>query len=70
MIAPTAAAVAALEPEIAALAAQKATEQDKEEIVRLCDEVENFYRAGKNHTKNTGIILEKRLTLRLWYGKV
>ena len=37
--------------EIAALAAQKATEQDKEEIVRLCDEVENFYRAGKNHTK-------------------
>lgn len=36
-----------LEPEIAALAAQKATEQDKEEIVRLCDEVENFYRAGK-----------------------
>ena len=51
MIAPTAAAVAALEPEIAALAAQKATEQDKEEIVRLCDEVENFYRAGKNHTK-------------------
>ena len=40
-----------LEPEIAALAAQKATEQDKEEIVRLCDEVENFYRAGKNHTK-------------------
>ena len=40
-----------LEPEIAALAAQKATEQDKEEIVRLCDEVEDFYRAGKNHTK-------------------
>jgi len=31
-----------LEPEIAALAAQKATEQDKEEIVRLCDEVEDL----------------------------
>ena len=38
-----------LEPEIAALAAQKATEQDKEEIVRLCDEVENLYLAGENH---------------------
>ena len=37
-----------LEPEIAALAAQKATEQDKEEIVRLCDEVENLYLAGEN----------------------
>ena len=27
------------------------TDEEKAELKRLCDEVENFYRAGKNHTK-------------------
>ena len=40
-----------LEPEIAMLASENATDEEKAELKRLCDEVENFYRAGKNHTK-------------------
>lgn len=40
-----------LEPEIAALASKNATEEEKEELNRLCSEVEELYRAGKNHTK-------------------
>lgn len=40
-----------LEPEIASLAAQKASDEEKKTIMRLCDEVENLYRSGKNHTK-------------------
>ncbi len=40
-----------LEPEIAALAAQKAGAKEKKEIMELCDEVEKLYRAGKNHTQ-------------------
>ena len=38
-----------LEPEIASLAAQKATEEEKQTIQRLCREVEDLYREGKNH---------------------
>lgn len=40
-----------LEPEIAALASDYATPEEKEELKRLCNEVEQIYRAGKNHTK-------------------
>lgn len=40
-----------LEPEIAALASDCATPEEKEELKRLCNEVEQIYRAGKNHTK-------------------
>lgn len=40
-----------LEPEIAALASDYATPEEKEELKRLCGEVEQIYRAGKNHTK-------------------
>ncbi len=40
-----------LEPEIAALASDYATSEEKEELKRLCNEVEQIYRAGKNHTK-------------------
>jgi len=40
-----------LEPEIAALASDYATPEEKEELQRLCNEVEQIYRAGKNHTK-------------------
>lgn len=39
-----------LEPEIAALASDYATEEEKEELLRLCEETEEIYRAGKNHT--------------------
>lgn len=38
-----------LEPEIAAMACKNVTEEEKQDIVRLCDEVEQLYRAGKNH---------------------
>lgn len=38
-----------IEPELCALAAQYATEDEKSELVRLCDRVEQLYRAGKNH---------------------
>lgn len=40
-----------LEPEIAALASDYATPEEKEELKQLCDEVEQIYRAGKNHAK-------------------
>lgn len=38
-----------LEPDIAALAAQNATPEDLQQLVRLCDETEALYRGGKNH---------------------
>lgn len=38
-----------IEPEIAYLAAQNATDEDIAEITALCDEVEELYLAGKNH---------------------
>ncbi len=38
-----------LEPEIAVLACEHATEEEKEELKRLCDEVESLYLAGENH---------------------
>ena len=40
-----------LEPEIAALASDYATEEEKEELKRLCDETEQIYKSGKNHTQ-------------------
>lgn len=40
-----------LEPEIAALACEYATPEQKEELKRLCDETEELYLAGKNHTQ-------------------
>jgi GntR family transcriptional repressor for pyruvate dehydrogenase complex len=39
-----------LEPEIAALASNYATKEEKEELFRLCQETEQIYRSGKNHT--------------------
>ena len=38
-----------LEPEVAATACQKATEEDKKHIKELCDEVEQLYLSGVNH---------------------
>lgn len=38
-----------LEPEIASLAAQKAEEEEKKILKRLCDEVEQLYSNEKNH---------------------
>ena len=40
-----------LEPEIAALASEYATPEEKEELKRLCDETEQLYLSGKNHTQ-------------------
>ena len=40
-----------LEPEIAALACEYATRVVGAEITRLCDETEQLYKAGKNHTQ-------------------
>lgn len=40
-----------LEPEIASQAAENASAEDMEELVRLCDETEALYLAGKNHTQ-------------------
>lgn len=40
-----------LEPEIAALASEYATAEEKEELKKLCRETEELYLAGKNHTK-------------------
>ena len=40
-----------LEPEVAAVACKNATEEDKERIKNLCDEVEQLYMEGKNHIK-------------------
>ena len=38
-----------IEPEVAALACENATEEEKRRIKELCDEVETLYLAGKNH---------------------
>lgn len=40
-----------LEPEIASMAAEYALPEEREQLKNLCDEVENLYRAGKNHIK-------------------
>lgn len=40
-----------LEPEIAALAAQYASDEEKETLKGLCDEVEELYKDGENHLK-------------------
>ncbi len=40
-----------LEPEIAALASEYASPEEKEELKRLCDKTEELYLAGKDHTK-------------------
>lgn len=39
------------EPEIAALASVKATGEEKTELLRLCNEVEKLFLAGKDHLK-------------------
>ena len=39
-----------LEPEIAAKAAELRTQDQAEEVVRYCDEVERLYRSGADHT--------------------
>ena len=39
------------EPEIAALASVKATREEKTELLRLCNEVEKLFLAGKDHLK-------------------
>ena len=38
-----------LEPEIAAMAAEYATEEDRQQLEQLCNDVERVYRNGKNH---------------------
>lgn len=38
-----------LEPEIAALACEHATDEEKAELKRLCDEAEALYLSGENH---------------------
>lgn len=40
-----------LEPEIAALACKYATEEEREQVKLLCDEVEQLYMENKNHIK-------------------
>ena len=40
-----------LEPEIAAMAAKNATDEDIENLVRQCDKVESLIRAQKDHTQ-------------------
>ncbi len=40
-----------LEPEIASLACDYATEEEKKQLQQLCDEVEQVYKSGKNHIK-------------------
>ena len=40
-----------LEPEIASLACEYATREEAAEIKRLCDETEQLYKSGKNHTQ-------------------
>ncbi len=40
-----------LEPEIAAMACEHITQEEKEQLKRLCDEVEDLYLNGKNHAK-------------------
>lgn len=38
-----------LEPEIAVMACENASKEEKEELKALCDEVEQLYLSGKNH---------------------
>ncbi len=40
-----------LEPEIAAMACGHITQEEKEQLKKLCDEVEELYLGGKNHAK-------------------
>lgn len=40
-----------LEPEIASLAAQYASDEEKDTLKGLCDEVEELYKNGENHLK-------------------
>lgn len=40
-----------LEPEIAAMACENITPEEKVQLVKLCDEVEELYLSGKNHAK-------------------
>lgn len=40
-----------LEPEIAALACEYASDEEREQLKKLCDEVEELYLTGKNHIK-------------------
>ena len=40
-----------LEPEIAFLACQYASQKEREELSALCDEVEELFTSGKNHIK-------------------
>lgn len=40
-----------LEPEIASLACENATQEELEQLKKLCDEVEQLYLSGKNHIK-------------------
>lgn len=40
-----------IEPEIAAMAAEYATAEDKKQIKKLCDEVEQLYLNGQNHIR-------------------
>ena len=62
-----------LEPEIAMLASENATDEEKAELKRLCDEVENLYLAGENHCRkmwNFTLTLRgaaKIKSLRNWY---
>lgn len=49
-----------IEPEIAALAAQNASDDDISEIRRLCDEVEQIYLSGENHVRKD-IELHKKI---------
>lgn len=40
-----------LEPEIAVMACEHITSEEKEQLKQLCDEVEELYLSGKNHAK-------------------
>ncbi len=40
-----------LEPEIAAMACKHITQEEKEQLKQLCDEVEELYLSGRNHAK-------------------
>lgn len=40
-----------LEPEIAVMACEHITPEEKEQLRKLCDEVEELYLSGKNHAK-------------------
>ena len=40
-----------LEPEIAAMACERITPEEKEQLRQLCDEVEELYLSGQNHAK-------------------